>query len=145
MCTYVYIYIYISQFSRSVLSDSVTPWTAAGQASLSITNSWSLLKLMSMVLVMPSNHLIISSSSPPTFNLSPSTFNLIYRYIIKVYMLSNFSHVQLFVTLLTIACQAPLSMGLSRQEYWIELSCPPHTHTHTHIYKYKYQGGEDIL
>src|SRR5574341_271269 len=37
----------------------VTPWTAACQASLSITNSWSLLKLMSIVSVMPSNHLIL--------------------------------------------------------------------------------------
>ena len=36
-----------------------TPWTAAHQASLSITNSWSLLKLMSSKLMMPSNHLII--------------------------------------------------------------------------------------
>ena len=36
-----------------------TPWTAACQASLSINNSWSLLKLMSIELVMPSNHLIL--------------------------------------------------------------------------------------
>ena len=36
-----------------------TPWTAARQASLSITNSWSLLKLMPIELVMPSNHLIL--------------------------------------------------------------------------------------
>ena len=36
-----------------------TPWTAAHQASLSITNSWSLLKLMSIELVIPSNHLIL--------------------------------------------------------------------------------------
>ena len=36
-----------------------TPWPAACQASLSITNSWSLLKLMSIELVMPSNHLIL--------------------------------------------------------------------------------------
>ena len=36
-----------------------TPWTAAHQASLSITNSWSLLKLMSIESVMPSNHLIL--------------------------------------------------------------------------------------
>ena len=47
----------VRQFSRSVMSDSVTPWTAAHQASLSITNSQSLLKLMSIALVMPSNHL----------------------------------------------------------------------------------------
>ena len=37
----------------------VTPWTAARQASLSITNSWSLLKLMFIESVMPSNHLIL--------------------------------------------------------------------------------------
>ena len=36
-----------------------TPWTAACQSSLSITNSWNLLKLMSIALVMPSNHLIL--------------------------------------------------------------------------------------
>ena len=36
-----------------------TPWTAPGQASLSITNSWSLLKLTSIESVMPSNHLIL--------------------------------------------------------------------------------------
>ena len=47
------------QFSHSVVSDSATPWTAARQASLSITNSRSLLKLMSVELVMPSNHLIL--------------------------------------------------------------------------------------
>ena len=37
----------------------VTPWTAACQAFLSITNAWSLLKLMSSESVMPSNHLIL--------------------------------------------------------------------------------------
>ena len=37
----------------------VTTWTAARQASLSFTNSWSLLKLMSIELVMSSNHLIL--------------------------------------------------------------------------------------
>ena len=36
-----------------------TPWTAAHQASLSITNSWNLFKLMSIESVMPSNHLIL--------------------------------------------------------------------------------------
>ena len=51
--------IYSVQISCSILSDSATPWTAACQASLSITNSQSLLKLMSIELVMPSNHLIL--------------------------------------------------------------------------------------
>ena len=44
------------QFSCSVISDSATPWTALCQAFLSITNFWSLLKLMSIKLVMSSNH-----------------------------------------------------------------------------------------
>ena len=48
----------------------VTPWTAPCQASLSITSSWSLLKLMSIQLVMPSNHLIMSTISFHAFNLS---------------------------------------------------------------------------
>ena len=48
----------VSQFSRSVVSDFASPWTAAHQASLSITNSQSLFKLISIESVMPSNHLI---------------------------------------------------------------------------------------
>ena len=40
-------------------------------------------------------------------------------------MLSHFSHVRLFVTPWTVAHQAPLSMGFSRQEYWNGLPCPP--------------------
>ena len=47
------------QFSCSVVSDSATPWTAAWQSSLSITNSWSLFKLMCIESVMPSNHLVL--------------------------------------------------------------------------------------
>ena len=47
------------QFSRSVVSDSATPWTASCQASLSITNSRSLPKLISIDLAMPSNHLLL--------------------------------------------------------------------------------------
>ena len=42
-----------------------------------------------------------------------------------VCMLSLFSHVSLFATLCTVALQAPLSMGFSRQEYWSRLPCPP--------------------
>ena len=51
-------FIFWIQFSRSVVSNSVTPWTAACQGSLSITNFWCLPKLMSIELVMPPNHLI---------------------------------------------------------------------------------------
>ena len=51
---YLLLKIYSVQFSCSVVSDSLQP-----QAFLSITNSWSLLKLMSTESVMPSNHLIL--------------------------------------------------------------------------------------
>ena len=54
--TYMHL-ISVSQFSRVWLFE--TPWIAAHQASLSITNSQSLLKPMSIELVMPSNHLIL--------------------------------------------------------------------------------------
>ena len=50
--------ISLVQFSHSVMSNSETPRTAAYQVSLSITNSQSLLKLMSIESVMPSNHFI---------------------------------------------------------------------------------------
>ena len=57
------------QFSSVQLLSRVrlfaTPWTAAGQACLSIINSWSLLKLMSIALVMPSNHLILCHALLP--------------------------------------------------------------------------------
>ena len=51
----------------------VTPWTSACQASLSITNSWRLLKLTSIESVMPSNHLILCHP----FLLPPSIFFII--------------------------------------------------------------------
>ena len=54
------------------MSHFVTSWTAAHQASLSITNSWSLLKLMSIELVMPSNHLILSRPLPLLPSIFPS-------------------------------------------------------------------------
>ena len=50
-----------------------TPWTAARQASLSITNSWSLLKLMSIKSVMPSNHLILYCPFSSCFQSFPAS------------------------------------------------------------------------
>ena len=69
------IFLYPSRFFSSVQLLShirlfVTPWTAAHQASLSITNSLSLLKFMSIESMMPSNHLILCRP----LLLLPSTF-----------------------------------------------------------------------
>jgi len=63
-CIYIYTHLgesvqFSSVQSLSCLQLFVTPWTAAYQASLSITNTWSLLKLMCIESVMPSNHLIL--------------------------------------------------------------------------------------
>ena len=64
----VYVFVVVVQ-SPSCVQPFVTPWTAAHQASLSFTLSWSLLKLMSIDSMMPSNHLILC---PPV--LLPSIF-----------------------------------------------------------------------
>ena len=42
-----------------------------------------------------------------------------------VCVLSHFSYIRLFLTLWRVACQAPLSMGFSRQEWWSGVPCPP--------------------
>ena len=59
MHAYTYMYQFSSVQSLSRVRLFATPWTAACQASLSITNSWSLLKHMSIELVMPPSHLIL--------------------------------------------------------------------------------------
>ena len=68
-------------------------------------------------------------TSTPEWQLPTSFPNSDYPQplFITVYacMLSCFSCVRLFVTLWTVALQAPLSMGFSRQEYWSALPCPP--------------------
>ena len=56
-CFFIGIHMYFSSVNHIQLF--VIPWTAVYQAYLSITNSWRLLKLMSIELVMPSNHLIL--------------------------------------------------------------------------------------
>ena len=88
------------QFSRSVVSDSATPWITGRQASLSITNTRSSLKLMSIESVMPSSHLILcrpllllppippsirvfSNESTLSRIISISPLNIIYKYYSK--------------------------------------------------------------
>ena len=83
---YIHISINSVQFSRSVASNSETPRTAALQTSLSITNSQSLLKLMSIESVLPSNHLIFCHR----LLLLPSIFLTL--------LLSHFSRVRLCAT-----------------------------------------------
>ena len=68
-------YQLISAQSLNCVQLFVTPWTAASQTTLSIINSWGLLKLMSIESVMPSNHLILCcplSSCLQSFPISGS-------------------------------------------------------------------------
>ena len=135
---------------------------------MSITNSWSLLELMPIESVRPSNHLILCHpllllpsifpsirvfsdesvlhirwpkywSFSFSINLSNEYSRLIYfrmdwldllevqgtlKSVRQHHMLSYLSCVQLFAASWTVICQAPLSMGFSRQEYWSGLPFP---------------------
>ena len=74
-CIEIHIFSSVQSLSRVRLF--ATPWTAACQASLSITNSKSLLKLMSIELGMPSNHLVLCCPLllPPSIFLSINVFS----------------------------------------------------------------------
>ena len=132
-----------------VVSDSLRPHESQHARPLSITNSWSLLKLMSIKSVMSSSHLILCCPPfllPPvpastrvfsnestlcmrwpkywsfSFSISPSnehpgviSFRMDWLGLNEV---KSLSRVQLFVTLWTVAYQAPWSMEFSRQKYW---------------------------
>ena len=86
-----------------------TPWTAAHQASLSFTTLQSLLKLMCIESVMPSNHLVLC--------------HLLLSYTCVYGGLSAKSCLTL-ATPWTVACHVPLSMEFSRQDYlkWVTVS-----------------------
>ena len=73
------------QFNHSVMSNFGTPWTAANQTSLSITNTQSLVKLMSVELVVPTNRLILCC--PPL--LLPSVFPSI-----RVFSIESVLHIR---------------------------------------------------
>ena len=69
------------------------PWIAAHQASLSITNSWSSLRLKSIESVMPSSHLILSSPSPPAPN--PSQHQSLFQWVSSLHEVAKVLEFQL--------------------------------------------------
>ena len=77
---------------------------------------WSVKGWRTKRLSAPSNRKFLLPDHP---QIGITAFSYLY-----VYMLSQFSYVQLFVTLWTVAHQAPLSLVFSRQEYWGGLPCP---------------------
>ena len=104
------------QFSRSVVSNSATPWITACQASLSITNSQSSLKLMYIESVMPSSHLILCHPlllSPP---IPPSI--RVFSFLKNKFFFNYFTILYWFCHTLT---------WIRRRCTWVPYSEPPPT------------------
>ena len=146
--------IYVSSVQFSSVAQSCptlcNPWIAACQASLSITNSWSSLRLMSIESVMPSSHLILRcplfllSSIPfialycigPCFYpVTPTTgycfcFGSIPSFLLKLFLhwspVAYWAPTDLGSSSFNILsfCLFILFMGFSRQEYWSGLPFP---------------------
>ena len=93
-------------FSCSVVSDSVIPWIAAYQASLFITNSRSLLKLMSIELVMSSNHVILCRLLPLCLQSFPTSgsflTNQFFRLAVREEIESEFSFFFFFFNVIVV-------------------------------------------
>ena len=104
------------QFSCLVMSNSATPWTAAHQASLSITNSQSLLKLMSIKLVMPSNHLILCCYSLSSFIFIKRLFSSSLLSAIRVVSSAYLRLLIFLVAILIPACTSNHSRVLESPE-----------------------------
>ena len=96
----------VQSLSRVQLFEA--PWTAACQASLSITNSWSLLKLMSIESVMPS---IILCLSPPAFSLSQHQD--LSQWVIFSYQVAKVLELQLPTSVLPMNTQDWFPLGLT--------------------------------
>ena len=128
----------------------LTPWTAARQASPSITNSWSLLKLMSIASVMPSNHLMLCRpllllpTIPPSIRVLSNESTLLMRW--PKYCSFSFSIIPSnehpgLISLGWTGCISLQSKGLSRvfsnttvqknQFFGAQLSLRSNSHIHT--------------
>ena len=110
--------------SLSCIRFFATPWTAAHQASLSITISWSLLKLMSIESVMLSNHLIPLSSPSPAFNLSQHQG--LFQWISSSYQVAKVLEFQLQYQLfyllddcLNVCCYVFQGLGQQVTRLWV--------------------------
>ena len=116
----------------------VTPWTAARQASLSITNSRSLLKLLSSNSVMLSSHLILCRPLllPPSNLPSISVFSIesVVRIRWPKYWSFSFS----------ISPSIEYSVLISLSMDWLNLLAVQDTHTHTHTQKRRKQKTENF-
>ena len=104
------------QFSRSVVSDSATPWIAACQASLSITNSWSLTQAHVHQVGATAGYCFCFGSIPSFFLELFLHWSPVAYWVLTDLGSSSFSILSF--------CLFILFMGFSRQEYWSALPFP---------------------
>ena len=113
--------------SLTCVQHFVTPWTAARQASLSITISWGLTKFKSIALVMPSSHLFLTNNCLHLFVGKEASIGVSLSVSLRIIccccLVTNLCHILLQPHGL-VAHQSPLSMGFPRQEYWSGLPFP---------------------
>ena len=103
--------------------------------SLQILESWKTIFIFSLCSCLRWSHPALCFKCQTKTLMSPLPYCLFsmshklsrkYTYAcVPVCVLSHFSHVRLFANLWIVACQAPLSLGFSRQEYWSGLPFPP--------------------
>ena len=125
--------ISVSQLSRSVVSDSVTPWIAARQASLSITNSQSSLRLTSIESVMPSSRLILCRPLlllppiPPSIRVfsSESAPVLHSRTVLSIYSVYESSHLLTYFSHSTLSPSSSPYAGHFNPSLLASTSCAP--------------------
>ena len=102
--------------SLSHVQPFATSWTVALQASLSITNSWSLLKLMSIESMMPSNHLIFCH--PLLLPLSICQHQILFQWVSSSHQAAKVLEFQLQLSVLAMNIQDWFPLGLTD---WISL------------------------
>ena len=112
------------------------PWTAASQTSLSITNSWSMLKLMSIELVMPSSHLILCRP----LLLPPSIFPSI-----RIFSSESVLHIRwpnYWTFSLSISPSNEYSGLISFRTDWLDLLAVSKVFSNTTVQKHQFFGSQ---
>ena len=87
--------------------------------------NWCFLSFQGAKWVNSPQHFCLPGNMPSLVEVGNCISSWSSRRSFLVCVLSHFSRVWHFATLWIVACQAPLSMGVSRQEYWSGLPCPP--------------------
>ena len=122
LCLVLYFYLFYLMLYRSLLDSIFILWKCCGTSlvvqwlRLRVPNARDLGSIPSQGTRFPHVATKIQHSQINKTNKQ--------KFCCVQWVLCHFSHVQLFATIRTVARQAPLSMGFSRQEYWSRLPCP---------------------